>query len=68
LKAVLKEAVSKEREEIKQKEKEVTKLLERRKEAYKTDDLSKTEKEIRAKRSQEIFNRFMDDDLLKRGF
>lgn len=68
LKAVLTEAVSKERAEIKQKEKEVEKLLERRKEAYKTDGLSKTEKEIRAQRSQEIFNKFMDDDLLKRGF
>lgn len=68
LKAVLSEAVSKEKAEIKQKEKEVKKLLERRKEAYKTDGLSKTEQEIRAKRSQEIFNKFMDDDLLKRGF
>lgn len=68
LKGVLSEAVKKEKEDIKQKEKEVSQLLERRKEAYKTDDLSKTEKEIRAKRSQEIFNKFMDDDLLKRGF
>lgn len=68
LKGVLSEAVKKEKEDIKQKEKEVSQLLERRKEAYKTDGLSKTEKEIRAQRSQEIFNKFMDDDLLKRGF
>lgn len=68
LKGVLTEAMKQEKAEIKQKEKEVKKLLERRKEAYKTDDLSKTEKETRAQRSQEIFNKFMDNDLLNRKF
>jgi hypothetical protein len=68
LKQVLKESIEQEKRIIKEKEKEITTLLERKQFANKTDKLPLTEAELRKQRSLEIMNKILDKEMLNRKF